>query len=46
MTIKVFISTRKTEIIQTEKFKNFCQIHEYLNKKFGLKGWDGYEILK
>lgn len=45
MTIKVFIHSRKSETIEIDRM-NFCEIQTYLNKKFGLKGWLGYEVLK
>ncbi|MFT5450568.1 MAG: hypothetical protein ACI9N9_000045 [Enterobacterales bacterium] len=43
MTLKVFLKDRKHEII-TITDRDFCLVHKYLNERFGLVGWEGYEI--
>ncbi len=42
MKIKVCIKARTFETITIPKM-NFCEIHNFLNNKYGLKGWTGYE---
>jgi hypothetical protein len=44
--LKVYVKSRKSELLTTSNLKNRMEIHGYLNNHYGLKGWEGFEILR